>query len=247
MANVEQTVNQLDSTEIAEIEDANKKRKAASVSSVSEADTSVVVGETKQKDSKQRRKKSKINPVKEVKDTSEQSDTEVEDESNWMRKELAEINKKLSKMLTKNDSGLKIMMRELIKKMKDELLKSVMHKIETLEGTIFEKQQVNDKLANDVKRLEEKLNNEKEEKQQLKMEMTKQQLIHEEKLNELEQYSRRNNIKLSGCVDKERETAEESVNIVLKTLNAKMPTIKLVKEDIDIAHRVGKFEQNKHR
>ncbi|KAH3886913.1 hypothetical protein DPMN_010926 [Dreissena polymorpha] len=26
-----------------------------------------------------------------------------------------------------------------------------------------------------------------------------------------------------------------------------MPTIKLVKEDIDIAHRVGKFEQNKHR
>ncbi|KAH3810462.1 hypothetical protein DPMN_138854 [Dreissena polymorpha] len=67
-------------------------------------------------------------------------------------------------MLTKNDSGLKIMMRELIKEMKDELLKSVMHKIETLEGTIFEKQQVNDKLANDVKRLEEKLNNEKEEK-----------------------------------------------------------------------------------
>jgi 4-hydroxy-3-methylbut-2-enyl diphosphate reductase IspH len=57
MANVEQPVTQLDSTEIAEIEDANKKRKAASVSSVSEADTSVVVGETKQKNSKQLRKK----------------------------------------------------------------------------------------------------------------------------------------------------------------------------------------------
>ena len=54
MANVEQPVNQLDSTEI---EEANKKRKAASVSSVSEADTSVVVGETKQKNSKQLRKK----------------------------------------------------------------------------------------------------------------------------------------------------------------------------------------------
>ncbi|KAH3715086.1 hypothetical protein DPMN_057792 [Dreissena polymorpha] len=94
MANVEQPVTQLDSTEIAEIEDANKKRKAASVRSVSEADTSVVVGETKQKNSKPRRKKSKINPVNEVKDISEQSDTEVEDESNWMRKELAEINKK---------------------------------------------------------------------------------------------------------------------------------------------------------
>ncbi|KAH3886912.1 hypothetical protein DPMN_010925 [Dreissena polymorpha] len=53
MANIEQ----LNSTEIAEIEDANKKRKAASVSSVSEADTSVVVGETKQKNSKQLRKK----------------------------------------------------------------------------------------------------------------------------------------------------------------------------------------------
>ncbi|KAH3699411.1 hypothetical protein DPMN_074366 [Dreissena polymorpha] len=57
MVNVEKPVTQLDSTEIAEIEDANKKRKAASVSSVSEADTSVVVGETKQKNSKQRRKK----------------------------------------------------------------------------------------------------------------------------------------------------------------------------------------------
>ena len=57
MVNVEKPVTQLHSTEIAEIEDANKKRKAASVSSVSEADTSVVVGETKQKNSKQRRKK----------------------------------------------------------------------------------------------------------------------------------------------------------------------------------------------
>ena len=73
------------------------------------------------------------------------------------------------------------------------------------------------------------------------MEMTKQQLTNEEKSNELEQYIRRNNTRLSGCVDK--ETAEESVNIVLKTLNAKMPTIKLVKEDIDIAHRVGKFDK----
>ncbi|KAH3698287.1 hypothetical protein DPMN_085806 [Dreissena polymorpha] len=132
---------------------------------------------------------------------------------------MAEINKKLSNMLTKNDSGLKNMMRELIEEMKDELLKSVIHKIETLEGTIFEKQQGNEKLANDVKRLEEKLNNEKEEKQQLKMEMTKQHIIHDEKFNELEQYSRRNNIRLSGCVDKERETPEESVNIVLETLN----------------------------
>ncbi|KAH3719996.1 hypothetical protein DPMN_062883 [Dreissena polymorpha] len=146
-------------------------------------------------------------------------------------------------MLTKNDSGLKSMMRELVNKIKDELLMSVIHKIETLESSIFEKQQENDKLANEVKKLEEKLNNEKDEKQQLKMEMTKQQLTNEEKSNELEQYIRRNNTRLSGCVDK--ETAEESVNIVLKTLNAKMPTIKLVKEEIDIAHRVGKFDKKK--
>ena len=53
------------------------------------ADTSVVVGETKQKKCKQRKKKSKINLVNEVKKIIEQSDTGLEDESNWMRKELA--------------------------------------------------------------------------------------------------------------------------------------------------------------
>ncbi|KAH3698718.1 hypothetical protein DPMN_086265 [Dreissena polymorpha] len=200
MASVEQTVSQLDSLEI---EDVNKKRKAAGASSVSEADTSVVVGETEHKTLRQLKNKSKINPVNEVKKIIEQSDTEVEDESNWMRKELAEINNKLSNMLTKNDSGLKSMMRELVNEMKDELFKSVIHKIETLESSVFEKQQEDDKFANEVKRLEEQLNNEKDEKQQYKMEMTKQQLTNEKKINELEQYSGRNNIRLSGCVDKE--------------------------------------------
>ncbi|KAH3698683.1 hypothetical protein DPMN_086229 [Dreissena polymorpha] len=200
MASVEQTVSQLDSLEI---EDVNKKRKAAGASSVSEADTSVVVGETEHKTLRQLKNKSKINPVNEVKKIIEQSDTEVEDESNWMRKELAEINNKLSNMLTKNDSGLKSMMRELVNEMKDELFKSVIHTIETLESSVFEKQQENDKFANEVKRPEEQLNNEKDEEQQYKMEMTKQQLTNEKKLNELEQYSGRNNIRLSGCVDKE--------------------------------------------
>ncbi|KAH3749763.1 hypothetical protein DPMN_184276 [Dreissena polymorpha] len=157
MVNVEQTASQLDSPKV---EDVNKKQKATSVSIVSEADTSVVIGETEQNKSKQRKKKSKINPANEVKEIIEQSETDVEDESNWMKKELAEIYKKLSNMLTKNDSGLISMMRELVNEMKDELLKSVIHKIETLESSIFDKQQENDKLANEIKRLEEKLNNE---------------------------------------------------------------------------------------
>jgi len=42
--------------------------------------------------------------------------------------------------MKKDDSGIRIMMEDIVNEMKDELLKSVIGKIEILEGCLLEKQ-----------------------------------------------------------------------------------------------------------
>ena len=64
------------------------------------------------------------------------------------------------------------------------------------------------------------------------------------RFNELEQYSRRNNIRIWGIPEKVEkgetyESMETTVSLVVKTLNEKMG-LNLENRDIDIAHRIGK-------
>ncbi len=59
--------------------------------------------------------------------------------------------------------------------------------------------------------------------------------------NDTEQYSRLNNIRIHGMVSGNAfENAEETTNVVIRTLNEKL-NMNLSKADIDVAHRMKAF------
>ncbi|KAH3771591.1 hypothetical protein DPMN_172916 [Dreissena polymorpha] len=75
------------------------------------------------------------------------------------------------------------------------------------------------------------------------------------KLNELEQFGRRNNIRIAGLAEASNnnnnknnkmtsETAEETSKAIIKFLNEKIEGLNLCINDIDIAHRLGKRDTN---
>ena len=63
-----------------------------------------------------------------------------------------------------------------------------------------------------------------------------------ESIEELEQYSRRNNIRILGMKKEPKEDADTVVLDLCKKIKAK---VKL--EDIDRAHRVGKYQEGSSR
>ena len=66
-------------------------------------------------------------------------------------------------------------------------------------------------------------------------------------LNELEQYGRRNNIRIVGLRnDKPFETSQETAWQIVNFINGKMD-INLSVHQIDIAHRLGPFSRNINR
>ncbi|KAH3885326.1 hypothetical protein DPMN_009320 [Dreissena polymorpha] len=68
-----------------------------------------------------------------------------------------------------------------------------------------------------------------------------------ESLNELEQYSRRNNLRITGLQgDTEFQSSISVTEQVSSLLNTKLG-LKVQKEDIDVAHRLGKFNRVKAR
>ena len=65
--------------------------------------------------------------------------------------------------------------------------------------------------------------------------------------NDLEQYTRSNNIRIYGIDDRNKdETAEETTGIVIKFCSDKLG-IDLRDKDIDIAHRLEKFQTDGNR
>ncbi|KAH3706188.1 hypothetical protein DPMN_065569 [Dreissena polymorpha] len=71
------------------------------------------------------------------------------------------------------------------------------------------------------------------------------------KLNELEQYGKRNNIRIAGLAEANinhnkttSETAEETSKAIIKFLNEKIDGLNICINDIDIAHRLGRRDTN---
>ncbi|KAH3898068.1 hypothetical protein DPMN_022265 [Dreissena polymorpha] len=65
--------------------------------------------------------------------------------------------------------------------------------------------------------------------------------------NELEQYSRRNNIRIESIEDSEQENYTETSETLIEALNSHIPDLNLAKSDIDISHRLGPFQPQKER
>lgn len=85
-------------------------------------------------------------------------------------------------------------------------------------------------LSDEVSRLEKRLKEEKENR------------------NTLEQYTRKENIKISNLQgDKENETAEETEKLVLNLLHKELQLTSIKSDDISIAHRIGPFRKQQNR
>ena len=143
---------------------------------------------------------------------------------------------------------------KLMSTMKEEIIKSVTHRIEVLEGELHDSQVKNDKLTKQVKSVEDKLKdkidtieNMKTESDNQKQDIERLQFALEDsdrafygRTNDLEQYSRRNNIRIWGIRETEdNEDAQTTIDKVVMVLNEKLRT-NLTTYDIDIAHRIGK-------
>ena len=210
--------------------DLDKKRKRSEKSSVSDLDNSVDVPKTTGKAKKKKKKEDNMDEhIKKV----------VEESSSGIASQLKAINKKLANVITKDDSTLQNLIRETFKEMKEELLKSVSHRIDILEGKLFEKEQENDELKTKVKDLQTV--NETLRTRTIKkvVELEEDNLKLEEDINNLEQYGRRNSIRIFGIPEGPNETAEQTAQAAAEILNARIPNVNIKRYNVDIAHRLG--------
>ena len=116
--------------------------------------------------------------------------------------------------------------------------------LEQMDGHVFQlesdltqtKKQV-DKLTAIVTEQEEQLNQEK-----------RFRAIMFARINDLEQYSRKNNLRVFGIPDKDRkESSSVSEQLVLKLFKEKLGINWINPSDIEIAHRTGRFSENSSR
>ena len=166
-----------------------------------------------------------------------------------MNKQLKMINNKLSNVLTKDDPNLKTMIKEIIQQMKEELIAYVSRKIEVLEGRLFDKEEENENLKSDIETLNKQIEEQNEEYKTLKRATEKSKNKTDETINNLEQYGRRNNLRIYGIQENNTEDAETTADVVVQTLNNKIENLNLAKQQIDISHRMGKQTNanGKHR
>ncbi|KAH3740986.1 hypothetical protein DPMN_047704 [Dreissena polymorpha] len=181
------------------VEELKRKREASSVS-----DTSMNEAKKNEKSDKQKKKKAKQkqNDNKCGRNESEtEDDIDVALEMKRLNKKLEKLgesinvlNKKLENSIMKGDGSVRTEIRELFTEMKDDLLKSVTHKIDVIESHLFENDQAVEKLKTEIKTLKEELNIQKDINNTITLEMKHIDLNRKKYENESEQYSRANNI-----------------------------------------------------
>ena len=162
-------------------------------------------------------------------------------ETESMAMKIDQINDKLNNILTKDDTKfIKKIIIESLEEMKEKILASVIKTIEIVESEQHEMAIKNDDLKSEIEKC-------KAENIVLKDQIRIEEETRKEKLNDLEQYGRRNNIRISGLShDKPNEYAQESIEGVISKVNNKLG-LPLHYQDIDIAHRLGKFKAGKIR
>lgn len=172
-------------------------------------------------------------------------------ESN-IEKKLDKIDEKLSNVLTKEDrSFIKAIIKDTVEEMKEQLLASVVKRVDILESDLHSKSDSTSKLSSEIKA--NKMAVEK------KLEQTEQQIHNEnnalkqenEKLweisNDQEQYSRRNNLRVVGIQDdKDKQSSTETTTQFLAMCKEKMG-LEISAAEIDIAHRIGQYKTKINR
>ncbi|KAH3736102.1 hypothetical protein DPMN_042663 [Dreissena polymorpha] len=172
-----------------------------------------------------------------------------------LKVELKLMSDKLTSFIDKNDSFTKELVTKITTQVKAEIVKPFEKRIEILEAKLFEKELDSDKLSRKIESLENDLKKAKESEQHDKTCIIRVMEKQSGKLNELEQYGRRNNIRIAGLAEASNnknnnnnkitsETAEETSKAIIQFLNEKIEGLNLCINDIDIAHRLGKRDTN---
>ncbi|KAK7486001.1 hypothetical protein BaRGS_00022753 [Batillaria attramentaria] len=118
-------------------------------------------------------------------------------------------------------------------------LKSVNTKVDELRGEVFDLKQENDKLKAELK----KCQNQQEKADEVVKEAKFLASVAERRANDLEQYTRRNNVRVLGVPESDRESGEECESKVLKLFQDKLGLTRMGASDIEACHRIGKRER----
>lgn len=184
--------------------------------------------------------------------TLEETDIEQENEGGDFTKHLKDITRKLGEVdrsiaeikvrmgnvMTKDDRSIRQTIQDFLQQMKDELLASVNKNIEVLESRLFDREREHDELRERVGTLERKIESQAIDVETLKKEIMKKDEARRKAENEMEQYSRRNNLIISGVEDDDPdESAEGTAKVVIKMLEENK-IYNLSMSHIDIAHRL---------
>ncbi len=115
--------------------------------------------------------------------------------------------------------------------------------LEALEGEMFD---IKNKLESACAKIEDQASEITRLKEQINMKSNLCGVL-QSRMNDLEQYTRRNSIRIFGLRDNnENETIYETEKVVLGFLNNKLG-LKMTPSDIDILHRLGRFSANYDR
>ncbi|MCG8044712.1 MAG: hypothetical protein N0E48_03345, partial [Candidatus Thiodiazotropha endolucinida] len=154
----------------------------------------------------------KTEKTEKVNNSIQEEAEEMETTKDVITKQLAEMNTKLSNVMTKDDGSLRTIIKEVFQQMKDAFLASVNKRIEILEGRLFERHQDNENLNKTVNSLnktvtnlngtidglktqvtgkQKEIDDQKAENKRLTEQVATLTLNTEAKMNELEQYSRK--------------------------------------------------------
>lgn len=142
------------------------------------------------------------------------------------------LNDKFSKMATKSD----------LAKATSEIVNKLNTKIENLESRVFDLENTNDDLTKKVQFLETKLS--KLEDTVTEVGYTAEKADHD--INNLEQYTRKSSIRIFGLNDDKDEKVEMTCQKVQELLQSKLQ-MNFQNSDIDIAHRLGRYDNKRNR
>lgn len=182
-----------------------------------------------------------------------------------------EINRKLDKLASKEFIEKKFkevitekILNEAIEQLKKELFEQVQKEVCKVQQLCKETQSRMADTENEVETLKSQISDQKvevdricEEERRIKEENRKlKDLLREREhqmwtqgmeLNDLEQYSRRNNLRVYGVDDRNfHETPEETAQKLVSLFRDKLE-LDISAKDIDIAHRLGKFSPTSNR
>ena len=119
-------------------------------------------------------------------------------------------------------------------------MSSVVKRLEIIECNIFDQ-------TKEIESLHCQIHSKDKELQDLKTKLKDSEKRTAEILNEHEQYSRRNNLRITGLQgDEEFQSSIALTEQVSSLLSSKLG-LRVEKEDIDIAHRIGKHHREKIR